>query len=206
MDKETRKAKRAERIRSEIMDAAINVIGKKGYRGATTKEIAAVAGMAEGTLYNYFKNKNDIIMTIAEAYVSKKRDVQVSDAFESIEDFLGKLYAPLPEDTREAIKKEREVMRALLPEFLSDKELGKMYYERIVTPYLEGIEGNLELLKDKGKMGDYNVKAVSRLMYGAFIGFAVLSINGDPESVDVDSDFRKEAGIAYIDAFSKGLL
>ena len=37
-----RKAKRIERIRGEIMDAAVKIIGEKGFKNTTTKEIAQI--------------------------------------------------------------------------------------------------------------------------------------------------------------------
>ncbi len=42
------------------------MFGEKGYANATTREIAQAADVAEGTLYNYFANKRDILIAIAE--------------------------------------------------------------------------------------------------------------------------------------------
>jgi AcrR family transcriptional regulator len=44
-------------MRERILDAAIEVIKERGVTGATTKEIARVAGVSEGSLYNHFDNK-----------------------------------------------------------------------------------------------------------------------------------------------------
>ena len=70
----SRKEKRIERVRGEIMDAAVKIISEKGFKNTTTKEIAIKADVAEGTIYNYFKNKDDILMSIIERYVSYKRN------------------------------------------------------------------------------------------------------------------------------------
>lgn len=48
--------------RERILDAARDVIFNKGLVRATTKEIARVAGVSEGTLYNYFANKEEIFL------------------------------------------------------------------------------------------------------------------------------------------------
>ena len=39
---------------AQILDAAERVFNRRGYDRATTREIAAEAGVSEGTLYNYF--------------------------------------------------------------------------------------------------------------------------------------------------------
>lgn len=47
-----------------ILNAAIEVIGEKGYHEAKIKDIAVIAGVAEGTIYNYFDNKKDVLVSI----------------------------------------------------------------------------------------------------------------------------------------------
>ena len=44
-----------------ILDAAIRVFGRDGISGATTREIARVAGVNEVTLFRYFRNKNELL-------------------------------------------------------------------------------------------------------------------------------------------------
>lgn len=48
--------------RERILEAARDVILSKGLVRATTKEIARVAGVSEGTLYNYFASKEAIFL------------------------------------------------------------------------------------------------------------------------------------------------
>jgi AcrR family transcriptional regulator len=62
---EERRQRRIARRRSEILAAAARVFADKGYANATTKEIADVADIAEGTLYNYFGGKREILLAIA---------------------------------------------------------------------------------------------------------------------------------------------
>ncbi len=47
-----------------ILDAAVNVMAKTGYHGAQVARIARAAGVADGTVYLYFKNKEDILISI----------------------------------------------------------------------------------------------------------------------------------------------
>jgi AcrR family transcriptional regulator len=54
-----------ERTRLQLVQAAIGVIGARGYAAATMQEIAATAGMTVGTLYNHFKTKDQIAGELA---------------------------------------------------------------------------------------------------------------------------------------------
>jgi TetR/AcrR family transcriptional regulator, fatty acid metabolism regulator protein len=56
--------KRGELRRRTIMRAAAEVFGKKGYGGATISEIAGKAGIAEASIYQYFKNKEDLLLSV----------------------------------------------------------------------------------------------------------------------------------------------
>jgi TetR/AcrR family fatty acid metabolism transcriptional regulator len=47
---------------SLILEAAISVIAREGFFNSTVSKIAKAAGVADGTIYLYFKNKNDILL------------------------------------------------------------------------------------------------------------------------------------------------
>jgi len=50
--------------RESIIQAAIEVFSKKGFQAATISEIAEKAGVADGSIYQYFKNKEDLFFSI----------------------------------------------------------------------------------------------------------------------------------------------
>ncbi len=50
--------------RRRILDAAVRVFARKGYFGAKVAEIARRAGVADGTIYLYFQNKEDILVSL----------------------------------------------------------------------------------------------------------------------------------------------
>jgi AcrR family transcriptional regulator len=70
---ETRKAaadavKSPEETRERILAAAREVIARKGKRGATTREIADVAGVNEATLFRHFGTKEALIVAVAQHF------------------------------------------------------------------------------------------------------------------------------------------
>lgn len=56
----TRKARERERHRQEILQAAERVFARKGVHAATVEEIAQEAEFSVGTLYNFFKSKDEL--------------------------------------------------------------------------------------------------------------------------------------------------
>jgi TetR/AcrR family fatty acid metabolism transcriptional regulator len=52
--------------RVRIVDAAVEVFAEKGYASARISDIARMAGVADGTIYLYFRNKEDLLLTIFE--------------------------------------------------------------------------------------------------------------------------------------------
>jgi AcrR family transcriptional regulator len=57
-----------EETRGRILTAAREVIGKKGKRGATTREIADVAGVNEATIFRHFGTKEALIVAVAQHF------------------------------------------------------------------------------------------------------------------------------------------
>ncbi|MBC5637531.1 TetR/AcrR family transcriptional regulator [Ornithinibacillus sp. BX22] len=49
-----------------IIDAAVDVIAENGYHASQVSKIAKKAGVADGTIYLYFKNKEDILVSVFE--------------------------------------------------------------------------------------------------------------------------------------------
>ncbi len=59
---------RGELRRRSIMEVASEVFGKKGYGGATISEIAGKAGIAEASIYQYFKSKEQLLLSVLGAW------------------------------------------------------------------------------------------------------------------------------------------
>ena len=51
--------------RSKILQSAQKLFSRQGFDGTTTKDLAADAGVAEGTLFRHFANKKAILIEVA---------------------------------------------------------------------------------------------------------------------------------------------
>lgn len=76
----------------EVQAAALRVISRKGMNGATMQDIADEAGVAKGTLYLYFRDREDLLERAAD-YAFSKLDEKLAATLPQISDFAGKLHA-----------------------------------------------------------------------------------------------------------------
>src|SRR3989442_15528179 len=84
-----RRAQNKEAIRKRIVTAALSLFQAKGFDATTTKAIARKAGIAEGTVFNYFRTKEDIALHFFEQ--------EVDQAIASVRDNPRLRKAPLEE-------------------------------------------------------------------------------------------------------------
>lgn len=59
--------------RERILDAAIQAFRKRGFESTTTRDIATAAGIATGTLFNYFATKEAIVEFLAKEALASAR-------------------------------------------------------------------------------------------------------------------------------------
>lgn len=70
---------RGELRRRSIMKVAAEVFGKKGYGGATISEIAGKAGIAEASVYQYFKSKEQLLLSVLGTWF-----IELADELENV--------------------------------------------------------------------------------------------------------------------------
>src|SRR5437763_15200563 len=68
--------------REAILRAAIRVFARNGYFNAKVADVARVAGVADGTVYLYFKSKEEILHSIFDRGV----ETAIADAHQQIAD------------------------------------------------------------------------------------------------------------------------
>ncbi|RCV49239.1 TetR/AcrR family transcriptional regulator [Marinitenerispora sediminis] len=66
-----RRQERGRRRMAEILDAAEEVIAEVGFEDATTNAIAARAGISPGSLYQFFRNKDEILAALVPRYTER---------------------------------------------------------------------------------------------------------------------------------------
>ena len=70
---------KSEDKRNAILDAATRLFAERGLTAAPTSEISKLAGVAEGTLFTYFKTKDDLINALYREIKLELADAMMSD-------------------------------------------------------------------------------------------------------------------------------
>ncbi len=128
----TGKIKGNERLTSqrqqEILDAALRVFAKKGFSGATTREIAHEAGVAEGTIFRYFKTKKDILFNLMGPYI-------VQSLADTIEEVSGEtdeiILKAILKNRLSLIRGNIDLLRLLLTEAQFHPEIREQFVEKV---------------------------------------------------------------------------
>ena len=94
-----------------ILEAAVKVFARQGFYQSTVAQIAKEAGVADGTIYLYFKNKDDILVHFFH-YKTK----QVFERFRTEVD-----------NAESSLDKLRNLIRRHLSEFQQDRDMAVLY-------------------------------------------------------------------------------
>jgi len=66
MKQRTRREEQAEWRRNQLLDTALRLFGEKGVENTSIKDIAEEAGVAQGLVYHYFRNKEDLLVEVLQ--------------------------------------------------------------------------------------------------------------------------------------------
>ncbi len=165
--------------REQIVEAATRVFAQKGFSRATTREVAREAGVSEGTIYNYFEDKDALLMAILERLNETER--RAEDFEEGMAtDFRGFLEEYLRR-RMSLIWENREVFRVVLSEMLVNAELREFYLRQVVEPTMRIAEENFRSRMKQGEVRQTDAPLAMRSVAGAVLGVLVLGLLGDEE-------------------------
>ncbi|MGQ9625303.1 MAG: TetR family transcriptional regulator [Anaerolineae bacterium] len=198
--KERIKAERAD----EILEAAARAFAQKGYERATIKEIAAAAEVAEGTIYNYFQSKRDILISILERLITESMRQVLEYAPEDMESDPKNFLRTILRDRLELISRNQELMRAIFTEFHQDSNLRQQFFREIILPLVSRFEMLLEMYSRAEACRPLNPVAVTRAIMGLFLVFHLLVSTGVDEQLA--SIPPEELADEWAELFLHGLL
>lgn len=179
--KRARKAAASTDKRERILRAAIRVFARKGFYATRVSEIAKAAGVADGTIYLYFKNKDDVLVSI-------------------FEDGIGRLLSALREETlgRESaterleraielqlglLEDRRDLAEVITVNLRQSSKLMKQYGAPLFNQYIDFLASIVADGQRKGELRqDVSPRIVARGLWGALDGVAMTWALADGEA------------------------
>ncbi len=151
--------------KQRILEAAVQVFGERGYRGASVDEVAAAAGVTKGAVYYYFEDKDDLASDLQHAlWEQLARDaLAVYDPERPVVDnLLGCFEAFLT--TVEGLVGARTFLREAWFSPALDAA-GRADHENA----LELVQGLLQAGMDRGELVRFDPEALTRILVGALM-------------------------------------
>lgn len=152
--------------RDAILRAAIDVFAERGYFNAQVADVAKAAGIAAGTVYLYFRSKDDILISIFERTVRDRLAegrvavATVSDPAERLRRFAHLHLGMLGRDRKLAIVFQVELRQTV--------KFMERFSATLLRDYLGQIRAAIEDGQQQGLFRpDLNVTAAAKMFFGA---------------------------------------
>jgi AcrR family transcriptional regulator len=171
---EDRRQRRIERRRRRIMEAAARVFARKSYAHATTKEIADEADIAEGTLYNYFGGKREILLAIVNE--SEIMMEQVLLAGEGLKD--REAVVRLFEEGLNIFEAQLPFIRTVFMEALVDDDILQDFAADHLLRLHRRLEAYIAERIDAGVLRSVNPSLCARMALGMFGSLVLPAMRG----------------------------
>lgn len=179
----TRRERRVIARKAQILEAAVEIFREKGYGRATTREIAEAADVSEGTLYNYFKNKRDLLIGLVQEFAAETiEDIGTIEAA-GIDDLVLQILT-----RRLQAGRNKRLITLFLHEARMDPEIHRYYVEEMMGRFIGELEDRLELLISAGVLRPLNPAVTARVIISSLMGLSVLFDVGDDPVLTQMSD------------------
>ncbi|PLR81532.1 TetR family transcriptional regulator [Bacillus canaveralius] len=149
----------------QIIDAAVIIIAENGYHQAQVSKIAKQAGVADGTIYLYFKNKEDILISLFQEKMGdfvEKIEQMIAGKEQAAEKLLVMVenhFRMLSEDHHLAIVTQLELRQ-------SNKDL-RLKINEVLKGYLQVVDKILLEGKENGEFSsDLDVRLARQMIFG----------------------------------------
>lgn len=158
--------KRSDDKRQRILQAAVKVFARRGYFGARVSEIARKADVADGTIYLYFRNKEDILVSVFDEVMG-----------EHLADARGRLAAlPTAPERLLMIAQQHLALfagnRDLAVVFQVELRQSTQFMERFTASWLQDYFSLLgEVIAQGQREGSFRSDLPLKLVTKAFFGF-----------------------------------
>ena len=114
----------------QILSAALEEFGANGYAATRLEDVAKRAGIAKGTIYLYFRDKERLFRAVVRTLIQKRIDALSGTFSGSAEELLRELLSQMYQVVRNA--KARSIVRMLIAEGSRFPQLADIYHREVI--------------------------------------------------------------------------
>lgn len=180
MTKATRNMEKIEVRRKQILEAASRIFSQVGFHRATTRQIAEEAGVAEGTIFNYFDSKDSLLIALLQ-HLTRFDQQQLEDLYrEALQHDIRSLLQD--QLSRSLLQPEvnNEMFAAVFSEILVRADVRQNYKEEHLEPFLQRTERHIQQRIARGELRRLDAALFARIYFAATLGLGILRSLGDP--------------------------
>ena len=167
--------RRPERRPDEIATAALEVFAKRGLHQTTLDDIAKEAGVSKGTIYLYFKSKEDLFIAAAQRVVPSPEELKLEAPKTMTENDVESLLREVARTMyrRFCTPAYRAFFALMAAESLRHPEWGQLYFEKIVLAQNRRFAELFQRAAATGAIRRVNPLLVARAFIGMFLTMAL---------------------------------
>jgi AcrR family transcriptional regulator len=165
--------KKKKMTKAAILDAAMVLFSKKGYGNTSIDELSRAAGIGKGTIYTYFRTKNEIFLAFCEQqleFVYKELAVKTNHQAPLIQQLLTLFMGEF-----QFIKRYREFGRILMRETVFPKELTVDRSGELHNKYIDLL---VPMFKSAQERGELRTDLELILVTGHFYALYIMTVSG----------------------------
>jgi AcrR family transcriptional regulator len=174
-DREYRKKRITEQRQQQLLEAAAKVFTSKGYAAATVPEIAAAAGVAVGTIYNYYPGKRALFIAVIKDLIIT---VPLLDLINGIPGGdIGATFRQIMQNRLQFIDTSPVArIPSLMSEIQRDPDLKILWADEFLRPFFTRMEDLYRSMMASGKFRQMEPVIATRAIGGLILGFLMLKI------------------------------
>jgi AcrR family transcriptional regulator len=130
--------RRKEERPNEILAAALEVFSAHGFEAARIDDVARKAGIAKGTIYLYFRDKEQLFRAMVRSLVQKRFDAIAGSFHGTGEQLLRELHSRMYSQMVRN-EKVRSIVRLLIAEGGRFPQLAEIYHREIIAPGMKAV-------------------------------------------------------------------
>ncbi len=163
--------------RDRILEAAVKVFAREGFYNAKVSQIADAAGVADGTIYLYFKSKDDLLISLFEDRM-ERINARMRDAITSETTAIGKLER-LVHTHLDFVQSNRPMAEVFTVELRQSAKFIKEYANPKFGDFLRIFAGVIAEGQASGELAnDLDPPLVARALFGAVDEIALAYLVG----------------------------